>query len=155
MLCAGRKPETWFISPEIIDNLFICGFSLIRMKKKRDRKKDNSALVLGIVLVFVVLAAVFYLLNQDKLERRGDIVGDRICGDFSSRDAQDNCCAEVHADEMHILCEGRWEYISGNRKCQFVCTGVLPTCTEDFRVCESGDVVGRNPEYECEFFVCP
>ncbi|MBS3077275.1 hypothetical protein J4233_03300 [Candidatus Pacearchaeota archaeon] len=133
------------------------------MKKKRDRKnsqrhykgRDKSVWVLAIVLVFVVAAAGWYLLNQDKLDRRGDIVGDRICGDFSSTETQNKCCADVHANEIHVLCDGKWQYLSGVRKCQFVCAGVLPSCSEDFRVCESGDVVGRNASYGCEFNACP
>jgi hypothetical protein len=121
------------------------------MKKKQDDRTKS----LIVVLIIVVLAAAFYLLNQDKMDRRGDIVGDRICGDFGDEETQDNCCNDVHADEIHALCEGKWEYLSGVRKCQFVCTGVLPQCAEDFRVCESGDVVGRNASFECEFNPCP
>jgi len=144
-----------FTSQEIINNLFILKCFVIEMKKRHREKRDNNFLILSIVLGFVVLATIFYLLNQDKLDRRGDIVGDRICGDFSGAEAQDRCCADMHADEVHTICEGKWEYLSGLRKCQFVCKGVLPKCQEDFRVCESGHVVGRNPEHECEFFACP
>jgi hypothetical protein len=129
------------------------------MKKKSEknaRKNINKKTIsLIIVFIIVILAAIFYLLNQDKMDRRGDIVGDGICGDFGDEYAQDSCCADVHAEEFHVLCEGEWKYLSGVRKCQYVCIGELPSCTEDFRVCESGDVVGRNPNQDCEFNSCP
>jgi hypothetical protein len=119
------------------------------------KKQDNRVASLVVVIAVIVLAAIFYLLNQNTMDRRGDIVGDRICGDFVEVDAQDGCCGDVHKGEIHALCEGKWEYVEGVRKCQYVCIGTLPSCSEDFRVCESGDVVGRNPEYECEFNNCP
>lgn len=120
-------------------------------------KKKNNQGVAVFIAVFVIIAAgaFYYLFNQNEMDRRGDIVGDRICGDFANKEAMDSCCKDVHSGDVHAMCEGGWEYLSGTRKCQFICTGSLPSCTEDFRVCESGDVVGRNPEQGCDFYSCP
>lgn len=125
------------------------------MRKKVSKKAPDSLSVLIAVFILLAAAAVYYLFNQNEMDRRGDIVGDRLCGDLIDSSGQDSCCAKVHADELHVLCEGEWKYLSGLRRCQYICSGVLPRCSEDFRVCESGDVVGRNPEHECEFENCP
>jgi len=122
--------------------------------KKRKKERDYRGVVLLIVLAFLILTTVYYLLNQDRLDRRTPIVGDGVCGSFVDEEGQDFCCSRAHEDDVRVQCVGSWEYVSGQGLCQYVCEGALPACQEDARTCEDGGTVVRNASNECRFNEC-
>jgi hypothetical protein len=119
------------------------------MKRKRDR-----IITLVLVLVVIVAFSVFYLMNQNDLGRRGNLVGDGICGNYVSEEDRDGCCATVHSESEHEDCVGGWEYLSGIEFCQYVCSGQEVECPEDVKVCDDGRTVERNASNECFFDEC-
>ena len=71
--------------------------------------------------------------------------------------ARDNCCAEGHKGDYGTLeeCAGKWKYLSGMKKCQYVCEWNLPVCTEEAKLCPNSEkAVVRNASKECEFDDC-
>ena len=120
-------------------------------------RKDNTIVVVifVVVLVFLIGMSAYYIINQNSLGRRSNLVGDSVCGNIPEEDGQDFCCMKAHEDEAHARCVGSWKYLSGMATCQYVCSGVLPACQEDARVCPDGEtVVVRNASNECEFNAC-
>ena len=102
----------------------------------------------------LIASTVYYFINNEKLGRRSDIVGDGICDNFSDKAGQDSCCFEAHKNDIHIDCVGNWQYISGIRFCQYVCDNSLPICPADTQVCDNNMVVKRNASNNCEFDKC-
>ena len=117
------------------------------------KKVSISAYAIVVILV-LILIGIYYSINQGDLGRRTDLVGDGVCGNFADEEDQDACCAEGHKDDITIQCVGKWNYVSGLKKCQYVCDGGLVGCPEDAKVCEDGSVVVRNSSLDCEFDEC-
>lgn len=116
--------------------------------------KSKALVVLIGVVVVIAVFSIYYILNQDDLGRRGNLVGDGICGNYVKGADRDGCCAEVHSDDFTIECVGDWKYLSGIEFCQFVCDGTEPSCPEDVKVCDNQKIVERNASNECFFDEC-
>ena len=123
-------------------------------RARKNAKRAGSVVILIIVILFMVGAGIYWLTNSEKLWKRSDLVGDGICGNLPSTEGQNNCCAEVHGEDIIIACEGGWEYVSGIKQCQYVCNGEKPVCPEDARECSDGSVRERDAGNECEFDEC-
>lgn len=122
------------------------------MKKRVNKKKPLTTLIL--IIMILLLATIYYLINANKLDRRSNLIGDKVCKSFADQKGQDDCCTNFHKDDITIQCVGKWEYINGLEKCQYVCVDSLPSCPEDTLVCPDDSVVHRNPELECNFDSC-
>ena len=124
--------------------------------KKRTKKTNNfkPLIILIAILIILIFAAIYYFLNANKLERRSNLVGDKVCSSFPDEKGQDNCCFNFHKEDITIKCVGNWKYIEGIDKCQFVCENSLPSCPEDAKQCSGSKVVKRNPDLECNFDYC-
>ena len=118
---------------------------------------DKGKLVLmGVVLVlFLVFVGVFYLKNQGDVGQRTPIVGDGLCGELGSVEAQSKCCALAHERELVIDCVGKWKYNQSTKLCSFLCNNEQVFCTEDAKLCDDGTSVVRNSSNNCEFNDCP
>ncbi len=124
------------------------------MEKLDKRKKIVNFVVFIIVLGFMIGATIYWFTYQNELGRRGDLVGDGVCGNLPDDESQDACCAEAHRQDSVEACEGRWQYVSGIKFCQYVCAGQLVVCPEDAKVCSDGRIVERNAGEDCEFDEC-
>jgi len=118
-----------------------------------EKNQSKIIMVLVIVIAVIVLAAVYYLTNQGRMDRRTNLVGDGVCGNFGDEEGQDFCCAEAHKEDAHVKCIGGWGYLEGTKMCEYVCDGIEPGCPEDAKVCDDGSVVVRGGE-DCEFDEC-
>ncbi len=116
-------------------------------------KRNFLALCSVVLLLFLVVVGLFYW-NQDG-GRETTLIGDKVCGNLVSEEAQDNCCLEIHKDDATIQCVGKWQYVNGLGQCQYVCDGALPACTEEAKACVNATSVSRNASNDCEFDACP
>jgi len=125
----------------------------VEEKPFKGNSKYFSLVLLIIVALFLISSSIYYLIGS-KGFKRGGLIGDAICGNFASEETQDQCCEDMHENDVTIACEGSWKFVSGNEKCQYVCQGSLPFCQEDSKTCPNGKIVERNPENDCNFDPC-
>ncbi len=111
----------------------------------------KGALVL--IVIAVLLIAVLLYWNQS-VSQKPNPDRDLVCDSLTSEEAQDSCCAEINIDTITVKCVGNWEYVNGLKQCQFVCSGFLPACTEEAKLCPNRASVVRNASNECEFDAC-
>lgn len=77
-------------------------------------------ITLIVVFAFLFVVALYYIFYSQGFNRQSSLVGDATCGSLVSESAQNNCCANVHADEI-FQCAGEWKYNPGNRLCSYIC----------------------------------
>lgn len=123
------------------------------MNSKENKRMLTLTYVLILSLVLFALAT-YYVVNQNKMDRGSALVGDEICRHMISDAAQDACCLQAHENDAHIECIGRWQYVSGLKKCQYICDNHLPSCTEELKTCDDKTTVTRNASLDCEFNPC-
>ncbi|PIN89750.1 hypothetical protein COU60_02985 [Candidatus Pacearchaeota archaeon CG10_big_fil_rev_8_21_14_0_10_34_76] len=124
---------------------------------KQKRQMNHRLLLIYLLVILLILFSLvaYYISKSDENFRESSLIGDAICGNLPNSNAQDTCCAKAHEDDKTIECVGRWQYISGVRKCQYLCSGTLPYCPSDTFICENGTEVYRNSNNDCEFYGCP
>ena len=66
------------------------------MKKRSNKNKSLTTLIL--IIIILILATVYYFINANKLERRSNLVGEKVCNSFPTEKGQDNCCANIHKE---------------------------------------------------------
>jgi hypothetical protein len=91
------------------------------MARRGENKYVKTLMVSVIVALMLGSLVGYYIARQGDLGKRTEIVGDGICGNFLDAEDQDFCCAEGHKGEPHILCDGEWKYVEGEKICKFVC----------------------------------
>ena len=116
------------------------------------RKKGTGILLIFLIVVFLA-TTVYYFTAPSEDYKRGDLVGDGVCGNIGSEEGRNECCSNAHAEDIHIQCVGGWRYISDGNRCEYVCD--FNICADDVKVCDDGSVVERDSESDCEFEECP
>tara|TARA_Y100000034_G_scaffold135892_1_gene209651 strand:- start:662 stop:904 length:243 start_codon:yes stop_codon:yes gene_type:complete len=51
-----------------------------------------------------------------------NIKTDEDCSLLEIKEERNQCCEEINKDKVRVACDGNWEYVSENSRCEYICT---------------------------------
>ena len=72
-------------------------------------------------MFFIVVLLLFSFLIPQYTKKMSPPSGDSDCDVFPSGEERNECCAELHKNDVTIECVGEWKYVEDEKNCKFVC----------------------------------
>lgn len=120
-------------------------------------KQPRLIMVLIALGLFMLFLGVYYWRHQDDGSRDSQLIGEKICGNLASGEAQASCCAQLYPDFVETCSlSGAWTFNASVQKCVYVCEPEQVFCTAEALLCpDNRTYVARNSSKQCAFDACP